>query len=48
MIVLIILIVIGLIALFIRFKAESAHRLEIDIYTRAELDRMNKTEKNES
>lgn len=45
--ILIIVSVIGAIAFFTRFKAVSAHRREIDIYTRAEVDRMNKTEKND-
>jgi hypothetical protein len=44
--VLIILALISLFALVCRFKAISAHQKEIDIYTRAEIDRMNKTEKN--
>jgi len=48
MIILIILFVIVGIAFFTRFKAVSAHRREIDIYTRAEIDRMNKTEKNDN
>lgn len=42
---LIILLAIGGIAFFTRFKAISAHQREMDIYTRAEIDRMNKTEK---
>ena len=42
----IIIAVIVAIAFFARFKAKSAIEREIDIYTRSEVERMNKTEKN--